>query len=91
MDRKYFSFKKLFWSYFFSFMLASLLVGLFALFHIYPIYLNESPKYGIQGFLIALLYIPFFGFIFCCLNWLILNLGCFLYEFYLRKFKIKGE
>ena len=68
----------MFRSYAFSFGLFSLIAAFLALFHILPIYVNEFPQYGLMGFIASLFFIPFLGFILCCLNWLLLNFGCFL-------------
>jgi hypothetical protein len=87
MEKNWFSFKRLFWSYTFCFIPFALLAGLLALFHVSPVYFNETPRYGIEGFAISLFLIPLFGITFGALNWIFLNFGYFLYENFLKLFK----
>ena len=87
MDRESYSFKKLFWSYTFCFIPLALFAGLLALFHLSPVYFNESPVYGFKGFIIPVLFIPLFGLLFSTINWLVLNFGYYLYNIFLKVFK----
>lgn len=87
MEKSYFSFKKLFWSYIFFSIPLALLAGLLALFHLSPVYFNESPTYGFKGFIIPILFIPFCGLVFGAANWLVLNIGYFFYAAFLRLLK----
>jgi hypothetical protein len=87
MERNYFSFKKLFWSYTFCAIPLALLSGLLALLHISPVYFNESPTYGVKGFIVPLLFIPFFGLLFGAVNWVVLNFGFFLYNAFQKAIK----
>jgi len=80
MENKSFQFKKMFWAYVFGFTPFLLLCGILALFNVKAITFNGTPRYGIEGLVIAILFIPFFGLIFSVINWLILNLGNILYN-----------
>jgi hypothetical protein len=90
MRKGYFSFNRLFWSYTFCFIPVAMLAGLLALFHVIPVYFNESPVYGIKGFVIAVLFIPFFGLLFSSMNWIVLNFGYFLYNMFLKIVRKEG-
>jgi hypothetical protein len=87
MEREYFSFKKLFWSYTFCSIPLFLLAGFLALFHVIPVSFNDAPVYGLKGLLISILFIPFFGLVFSAINWLVLNFGYFLYNAFLKALK----
>ena len=87
MEREYFSFKKLFWSYTFCAIPLALLAGLLALFHLSPVYFNESPVYGFKGFIIPILFIPLFGLLLSAGNWVVLNFGYWVYNLFLKAFK----
>jgi hypothetical protein len=89
MDDKYFSFKKLFLCYLFCAIPFSLLAAFLALFNVVPVELNNSPRYGIDGFIIAILYIPFIGFMFSGASWLSLNFGLWVYKGFLTLTKRK--
>lgn len=84
MKNGYFSFKRLFWSYTFALIPFSLLSGLLSLFNVVPVNFNNIPQYGVKGLVISLLFIPFVGLIFSCLNWVFLNLGVVLQELFLK-------
>jgi hypothetical protein len=77
----HYSFKKLFLAYLFGYMPFGLLSAILSLAHVLPIQFNERPYYGISGFVISILIIPFFGFIFGVINWLYLNFGNFIYNY----------
>jgi hypothetical protein len=80
----YFSYKRLIVCYIFCITPFALLQGFLSLFHIMPMYFNGQGFYGLMGFLISLLCVPFFGVIMASLNWLALNFGQFLYNCILR-------
>jgi hypothetical protein len=86
MNNRY-SFKRLFWSYTFCAIPFAILGSLLALFNIIPVEFNGSPRYGIQGFIILILYIPFFCLIFSSINWLALSFGGTLYDEFLKMLK----
>ncbi|PSL24539.1 hypothetical protein [Chitinophaga ginsengisoli] len=80
MNRKRFPFKRLFFAYTFAILPFMLIVAVLSLLGITPIHANGKPFYGVQGFFIAILLIPFFGIIMGALNWIFLNLGDYLYS-----------
>jgi hypothetical protein len=88
MENKY-SFKRLFWSYTFCAIPFAILGSFLALFNVVPVEFNGVPRYGIQGFIIPILYIPFFGLVFSCTNWLALSFGGMLYDAFLKAIKRK--
>jgi len=88
MEKRY-SFKRLFWSYTFCALPFLLLAGMLALFNLMPIYFNDTPRYGIQGLMIAILFIPFFGLMFGIFNWLALTFGGFFYDLSIKLIKKK--
>jgi len=79
MEKGY-SFKKLFWSYTFCAIPLALLAGLLALFHVSPVYFNETPTYGFKGFIVSILFAPLFSLLISAANWVVLNCGYFLYN-----------
>jgi hypothetical protein len=81
---KFFPFKKMFWSYTFCAIPFALLASILALFNVMPVYFNESPHYGIKGFIIPIVFIPFVGLLFSITNWLALNFGSILYNAFLK-------
>lgn len=85
----YFSFKKMFWSYIFCAIPFALLASILALFGVIPVYFNEVPNYGLKGFVIPIVFIPFIGLLFSVTNWLALNFGAVLYNAFLRFIKRK--
>ena len=87
MDTKYFSFKKLFWAYTICSIPFALLAGILAMLNIIPIYFNEAPHYGFKGFIITIIFIPFFGVIFGVTNWLALNFGILIYRSFSKRIK----
>jgi hypothetical protein len=88
MKNRY-SFKQLFWAYTFCFIPFSVFAAFLALFNITPVEFNGSPRYGIQGFIILILCIPFVGLMFGVINWMVLNFGGMLYDAFLKAFKRK--
>jgi hypothetical protein len=87
MGKNCFSFKKLFWSYIFFGTPLAIVGGLLALFHVTPIYFNETPTYGFKGLIIAILFVPFLGLLLGGANWVALNFGYFLYNAFLKSIK----
>jgi hypothetical protein len=55
-------------------------VAILSLLRITPIYFNEQPYYGVRGFFVTILLIPFFGIIMAAVNWMFLNFGDYLYS-----------
>jgi len=91
MEKGYFSFKKLFWSYIFCGIPLALLVGLLALLHISAVYFNELPIYGFKGFVIPILFMPLFALLFAGANWVILNIGYYLYNAFIKAISNKNN
>lgn len=87
MDSKYFSLKKLFWTYTICSIPFALLAGILALFNVIPVYFNEIPFYGFKGFIITIAFIPFIGMLFSLTNWLALNFGVLIYRGFLKRIK----
>ncbi len=85
MDSNFFSFKKLLLSYLIAGIPFAILFGSLVLFNVLPIEFNDTNHYGIKGFLITLIYIPFAGLLFTIINWGILNIGVFLYRLFSKK------
>ena len=82
-----FSFKTLFLCYTFFSIPFFFTIGLLSLFNLIPVELNGINYFGFIGFTISLLFIPIFGFLFSCLNWVVLNLGLKFYNLVLRMTK----
>ncbi|MEO8885825.1 MAG: hypothetical protein ABI367_07155 [Mucilaginibacter sp.] len=80
MENKPYSFKKLFWIYTFCFMPLCVLGGILALFNISAVTFNDTKRYGFEGFIIAILFIPFFALVWATMNCLALNFGNRLYS-----------
>ena len=88
MERTHYSFKNLFIAYVFGYMPFGLFAAILSLTNVFPIYFNKHPYYGVTGFLVAILTIPFVGFIFGVINWVYLNLGVVLYNYIFKILKI---
>ncbi|SFD51376.1 hypothetical protein SAMN05518672_102252 [Chitinophaga sp. CF118] len=80
MKENPFAFKNLFWAYTFGSMPFMLLGSFLSLFNVVPVYFNNEPHYGFEGFIIMILFIPFFGLIMGFVNWIYLNFGNYLYR-----------
>lgn len=91
MKRTYYSFKNLFLAYLFGYMPFALLSAILSLMNVLPINFNEHPYYGVVGFVIAILTIPFVGLIFGIINWVYLNFGSFLYDYICKVLKIEKK
>lgn len=87
MDNKYFSLKKLFWTYIISSIPFALLAGILSLFNVIPVYFNKIPYHGFKGFIITIALIPFIGILFGVTNWIALNFGVLLYRGFLKSIK----
>jgi hypothetical protein len=79
-DNKPFTFKRMFWAYTFCITPFSLSAGILALFNLGAVNFNGTPRYGIEGFLIAIAFIPFVVLVFSVINWAALNFGNLLYN-----------
>lgn len=87
MEKRGFSFKKLFWSYTFCAIPFALIAGILALFKVSAVYFNDSPVYGLKGFLLTIILIPFIGLILSVTNWLALSFGDMLHNLFLRFYR----
>jgi len=65
----------LFWNTFFGVLPFGLLIAIMSLFGFIPVTINEESRYGLEGALFMLLYIPFFAFLFTFSSWVLLSLG----------------
>jgi len=83
MNNRY-SFKLMFWAYTFCAMPFLILAGILSFFNVTPIVFNGNAQYGLQGFALAIIFIPFTGLILSCTNWLALNFGGFLFNAFLK-------
>ncbi len=88
MNNRY-SFKLMFWAYTFCAMPFLILAGVLSFFNVTPIVFNGNGKYGLQGFILAIVFIPFTGLVFSCMNWLALNFGSFLFNAFLKAIRKK--
>jgi hypothetical protein len=88
MDNNY-SFRHLFILYTFFIIPFAILGGILSLFDFDIIWFNDRPYHGTIGFIISILYIPFFGLVFSCSNWLALNGGRTFYGAFLKLKKRK--
>ncbi|GAB2983510.1 hypothetical protein GCM10027049_20920 [Mucilaginibacter puniceus] len=78
MDNKPFPFKKIFWAFVFLFTPVTILSSLLALFNVVPVDFNGTPRYGFEGFITPILYLPFAILMMSALIWLMLNFGNWL-------------
>jgi len=69
----------------------SLLMAFLSLFHKFPINFNGKDTYGVEGFIVCLVFTPLWVFLLHCLNWVILSYGRWSYILFCRAFKIKIE
>ena len=84
MENKPFPFKKIFWAHAFIIIPITLLSCLLALFDIVPIDFNNTPRYGFEGFIIPILFLPLTLFLPSGGTWLFLNIGNWLHEKFLN-------
>jgi len=87
MEKKYYSFKKLFFAYLFFTIPLSLLSGILGAFNVPVVYFNDAPVYGWRAIIITILFIPLIAGIASSFNWLILNIGVFLYDSFMSLVK----
>lgn len=79
MKQNHYHFKPMFWAYTFFVTPFSLFEGTLALLNINPVTFIDKPRYGIVGFIIPLIYIPVLSFLIAALNWVILNIGSYIF------------
>lgn len=77
-------FSKIFWNIVFFMLPMCILLGVLSLLSIMPVLFNEKPYYGIKGFLILIVYIPFFSFIFSGIYWVMYSVGNYFMKLFLR-------
>jgi hypothetical protein len=65
-----------------------ILVGVFSLFNLIPVYFNKSEYYGVIGLLISVGISLFCSLIFSLINFLVLNLGRLIF---IRLFSKSGK
>ncbi|WP_299557143.1 hypothetical protein [Seonamhaeicola sp.] len=76
-------FKLLFINFLFAYAPFALLIGVLSLFELVPVNFNDEKVYGIKGFIIIMLFIPFVAFILSFFTWLYFVIG----NFFLNMFK----
>jgi hypothetical protein len=79
-----FPFKKVFFATTFFIIPFSILASFLALFNVVPVEFNDSPRTGLFGFIIPILFIPFLGIMFGGLNWIVLNVGYWFYSLFFK-------
>jgi len=82
-----FPFKKIFFATTFFIIPFSILESFLAFFNVVPVDFNNSPRTGIFGFIIPILFIPFLGLMFSGLNWIVLNVGYWFYSLFFKSDK----
>ena len=75
-----YSFKNLIACFTLGMLPIALFIVILSLLNITPIYFNESPHYGVQGFFLGLIIAPFFGLVVGIVSYLLLTLGSFIYN-----------
>ncbi|OOG78097.1 hypothetical protein B0E43_03025 [Algoriphagus sp. A40] len=68
-------FKLLYVNFLFGNLFFMIILGLFSLFGLYPVNLNDESVYGIKGFLVLVLFTPFTSLVFVSLFWVWLKVG----------------
>ena len=81
--KKFFQF--LFWNFFFGYLPFGLLISFLSLMGKVAFTLNEKGEYGITGFLMYLLTIPFVALILTLVNWLYLTIGNYILNIIFKK------
>ncbi len=79
-------FKLLFVNFLFAYIPISLFFGTLSLFGIVPVNFNDSKVYGIKGFIIVMLFIPFIVFILSFFTWLYFIIGNFFLNLFRKLF-----
>ena len=81
---KEFPFKKIFFATLFYVAPFSLLEAFLALFNVVPVNFNNKDVYGIEGFFIAIIFMPFIAIMLSGFTWFFLNFGFWLYTLFCR-------
>ncbi|RFS24669.1 hypothetical protein DVR12_05555 [Chitinophaga silvatica] len=82
----YFKFRSLFLAYAFAILPLGIILSFLALFEIIPINYNNDNIVGLQGLIIGLIFTLSGVIMFTVINWLYLNVGCFLYNYFRKHF-----
>ena len=82
-----FSFWSLIVLYFFGLLPFSIIVAILSLMKITPVYLNNAPYTGVQGFVLGILGTVLFALILAIWSFILLNLGLLI----LRIFNFKSK
>ncbi|WP_295653087.1 hypothetical protein [uncultured Mucilaginibacter sp.] len=69
----------------------SIFIAFLSLFHAFPIQFNDKPTFGIEGFIVCIVFTPFWVFLVNCLNWSALSFGRWLYILFCKVAKIKSD
>lgn len=88
---KDFPFKKIFFATLFYVAPFSLLVAFLALFNLVPVNFNNKDTYGIFGFIISILFMPFIVIMLSGFTWIFLNFGNWLYKAFCKLFRINSN
>ncbi|TSD67870.1 hypothetical protein FFF34_010915 [Inquilinus sp. KBS0705] len=89
-DERSYKFKRLFLTYLFIIAPLSVLEGVLALFHLVPVNFNNTPTYGLKGFIIVIIFSPFILSMISGANWIGLQIGDALLKECLKIFKRKS-
>ncbi|EZH73167.1 hypothetical protein ATO12_19365 [Aquimarina atlantica] len=73
----------LFMNFLFGYAPLALLLGILSLLDIVPVNFNGEATYGIKGFIIMILFIPFVAFLFAFFMWVYFLIG----NFFMKLFK----
>lgn len=84
MKENGYSLKKLFIAYSFAFSPFALVLAVLSLLNVTPVYFNERPYSGIQGFFVSIVLVPFFGVVMGAVNWVFLNMGNYFFSCFCR-------
>lgn len=79
-------FEKIFWNMFFCLAPLVLLGSLFVLFGTVPFTFNEEPYYGIVGFLMTLVLIPWVSLCFAIVFWMYYSIGNYFLRLFIKVF-----
>jgi hypothetical protein len=91
MAEAYYSLKKLLLAYTFAYAPFSLIAAILSLAGLLPVNFNGQHYYGISGFIITILTIPFVAIVFGVINRIYLNLGVFVGKKVIGLFKKSEE
>jgi len=78
MRINYYSIKILFRCFFLTFLSIGIIVGLFSLLSLSPVYFNGKEYYGIKGFILSIIGSVFMSVVFSLFSFAFLNVGVFL-------------